>query len=157
MTAQLGLTIALACSGIAILFGIVWAFAIMKQPAGNERMREIAAAIQQGASAYLNRQYTTIGVVGVILFVIIGLALSSWTTAAGFALGAVLSGLAGYVGMNISVRANVRTAEGARTGLNEALSIAFRGGATTGLRGGGLGLLGGAGVSAWRSGAARGA
>ena len=144
MYASSGLIIALACAAIGIIFGIVWALWILKQPSGNDRMREIAAAIQQGASAYLNRQYTTIAVVGVILFVVLGFTLH-WTTAVGFAVGAILSGLAGYIGMNVSVRANVRTAEAARTGLNEALAIAFRGGAITGLLVVGLGLLGVAG------------
>ena len=145
---SVGLGFALSCAVVAILYGIFSIKWIVGKPAGNEKMRGIAAAIQEGASAYLNRQYTTIGIVGAILFVVILVALK-WPTAVGFAIGAILSGLTGYIGMNVSVRANVRTAEAAKESLNAALNISFKGGAITGMLVVGLGLLGVAGYYAF--------
>ncbi len=137
---------ALVCAGVAIVYGIGLTFWLLQQPAGNERMREISRAVQEGAAAYLRRQYTTIAVVAIAPFLIIGLYNKlGWGTAIGFLVGAILSAGAGFIGMNVAVRSNSRTAEAARRGLAPALNVAFRAGSVTGLLVVGLGLLGVAG------------
>src|SRR5205823_2190540 len=138
--------LALVCAAVAVGYGMYLTAWLLRQPAGNERMREISGAVQEGASAYLRKQYTTIAIVAIVPFFLLGLYHKlGWGTAFGFLIGASLSAAAGFIGMNVAVRSNARTAEAARHGLKPALNVAFRAGSVTGLLVVGLGLLGVAG------------
>jgi K(+)-stimulated pyrophosphate-energized sodium pump len=138
--------IALVCAAIAIAYGIGLTAWLLRQSPGTERMREISRAVQEGAAAYLRKQYTTIAIVAIVPFLLLGLYDKlGWGTAVGFLVGAVLSAAAGFIGMNVAVRSNARVAEAARGGLSPAFNVAFRAGSVTGLLVVGLGLLGVAG------------
>jgi K(+)-stimulated pyrophosphate-energized sodium pump len=139
-----GVVVALVCAGAAVIYGLLITQSLLKRPAGNDRMQEISGAVQEGATAYLNRQYTIIAAVAVPIVVVL-LLLQNWETAVGFIIGGVLSGAAGFIGMNLSVRANSRVAEAARGGVPPALDVAFKGGSVTGMLVVGLALLGVAG------------